>query len=338
MANNENKLTTLGHLKSSLQTAKTYIDTQDAALGARIDAVVSDVEGIIATGGQANILEGIKVNGTALTIADKMVNLLIEAGSENGTISVNGASVAVTGLQALAYKAQISESDMDNALKAVIASKATNTDLQAEIDRAKAAEAANAASAAAAQGAADKAQSEIDAAEERITALENAGFQNASQVSAAIASAISASGHAHFEKVNTVPTAQTAQENVLYLVMNTTTGHYDIYALVSGSVELIDDTTVDLSNYSSTEQMNAAISQAIAALSIGDYAKLTDLNAALDRIAVVENKFSSYYTKDEAEAKFMDEAEAKAIADAAVTAATATDEEVSAMLGEVFGS
>ena len=41
---------------------------------------------------------------------------------------------------------------------------------------------------------------------------------------------------------------------MLYLVMNSTTGHYDIYAKVKGddgtfTMELLDDTTVDLSGY-----------------------------------------------------------------------------------------
>lgn len=68
----------------------------------------------------------------------------------------------------------------------------------------------------------------------------------------AISTAISQSGHAHFEKVDTVPAVDTAQENVLYLVMNVETNHYDIYAKVAGNadgsftVERLDDTTVDL--------------------------------------------------------------------------------------------
>ena len=110
-----------------------------------------------------------------------------------------------------------------------------------------------------------------------------------------------------------------------------------------------------------------AINAAIEGLKIGDYAKLTDLNAAVERITALETALANVYTKDEAEAKFMDEGEAQAIADAAadaaeaaakshaeekataaetaakaytdeqLAAATATDEEVNAMLGEVFG-
>lgn len=77
-------------------------------------------------------------------------------------------------------------------------------------------------------------------------------FQTSAQVVAAINTAISKSGYASFQKVDAVPKADAAQENILYLVMNTTTKHYDIYAKIKGSsdsytMELLDDTTVDLS-------------------------------------------------------------------------------------------
>lgn len=68
---------------------------------------------------------------------------------------------------------------------------------------------------------------------------------------------IAKTGHAHFEKVETVPDAGTAKENVLYLVLNTKTQHYDIYAKVEGAVVLLDDTTVDLTGYATKEQLKA---------------------------------------------------------------------------------
>lgn len=308
------KITTLDQLK----LLATRVKTEDNALGARIDSVVSTVEGIVATGGEANVLNGVKVNGTALAITDKMVDLLIAAGTENGTISVNGAAVAITGLQALAYKAKISETDLDDALLASIAAKATAADLSALTVRVTTLE-----------GAVEEIQGDVES-------LQNAGYQTSAQVQTAIQTAIAASGHAHFEKVDAVPTAETAEENVLYLVMNTTTNHYDIYALVGESVELLDDTTVDLSAYSTTEQMNAAISAAVEALSIGDYAKAVDLTAALGRIATLETSLANYYTKDEAEAKFTDETEAATIAQEQIAAAQASDAEVTAALDEVF--
>lgn len=308
------KITTLDQLK----LLATRVKTEDDALGARIDGVVSTVEGIVATGGEANVLNGMKVNGTALAITDKMVDLLIAAGEENGTISVNGAAVAITGLQALAYKAKISEADLDDALLASIAAKATAADLSALTVRVTTLE-----------GAVEEIQGDVES-------LQNAGYQTSAQVQTAIQTAIAASGHAHFEKVDAVPTAETAEENVLYLVMNTTTNHYDIYALVGASVELLDDTTVDLSAYSTTEQMNAAISAAVEALSIGDYAKAVDLTAALGRIATLETSLANYYTKDEAEAKFTDETEAATIAREQIAAAQAGDAEVTAALDEIF--
>lgn len=68
----------------------------------------------------------------------------------------------------------------------------------------------------------------------------------AEDIQQAIAAAIAASGHAKFQKVDAVPSAETAEENTLYLVMNAETGFYDIYALVSGEVVRLDDTSVNL--------------------------------------------------------------------------------------------
>ncbi len=79
------------------------------------------------------------------------------------------------------------------------------------------------------------------------------GMPTTTAMNAAISSAVSASGHAHFETAEAVPGVDEAKENVLYLVMNDETHHYDIYAKVAGetegsfTVERLDDTTVDLS-------------------------------------------------------------------------------------------
>ena len=131
----------------------------------------------------------------------------------------------------------------------------------------------------------------------KVSELENdANYQSGTEVAASIQAAIAATGHAHFEKVDAVPSVDSAEENVLYLVMNSKTNHYDIYAKVSGEVVLIDDTTVDLSAYSTTEQVNALISAAVEALKIGDYAKAADLTAAVERIAAVEGKLAGIDT------------------------------------------
>lgn len=56
------------------------------------------------TTAEENVLEGVKVNGEALTIAaDKTVDILVAEGATNGTIAVNGKDVAVHGLGSAAY-------------------------------------------------------------------------------------------------------------------------------------------------------------------------------------------------------------------------------------------
>lgn len=79
-------------------------------------------------------------------------------------------------------------------------------------------------------------------------------FQTNSEVVQAIQTAIAKTGHASFKKVDAVPDAETAEDNVMYLVMNSKTKHYDIYAKVENEVVLLDDTTVDLTNYVEKEE------------------------------------------------------------------------------------
>ena len=68
---------------------------------------------------------------------------------------------------------------------------------------------------------------------------------------------ISKAGHARFEVAEAIPDASAAQENIMYLVMNDKTQHYDIYAKVNDKVVLLDDSTVDLSVYATKEQLEA---------------------------------------------------------------------------------
>lgn len=111
MSYNTENLTKLNHLKLLAQKTK------------------QEIEAILEVGGEPNVLEGVKVNGAALAIAEKMVDILIATGATNGTLAVNGTDVAVKGLAALAYKAQVSESDLDSALTAVLAAKAVKADV-----------------------------------------------------------------------------------------------------------------------------------------------------------------------------------------------------------------
>lgn len=83
----------------------------------------------ISAGAEANVLEGVKVNGVALSIDSKIVDILIATGSTNGTISVQGTDVPIKNLAALAYKANISADELDAALKAVIDAKAESSEV-----------------------------------------------------------------------------------------------------------------------------------------------------------------------------------------------------------------
>lgn len=119
------KHTTLDQLKMLAQRTKGEIDKVDS----KVTTLSSRVDTLEGAGGQANVLEGVKVNGTALKIVDKIVDILIATGATNGTLAVNGIDVPVKGLAALAYKAQVSEGDLDSALTAVLAAKAAKADV-----------------------------------------------------------------------------------------------------------------------------------------------------------------------------------------------------------------
>lgn len=114
MAYDVNKLVKLQGLKD----LATQVKSELSALSTRIDDIVS-------TGGEPNVITSVKVNGTALAIAEKAVDILIATGTANGTLAVNGVDVAIKGLAALAYKAQVSQADLDAALQAVLGNVTT---------------------------------------------------------------------------------------------------------------------------------------------------------------------------------------------------------------------
>jgi hypothetical protein len=142
-------------------------------------------------------------------------------------------------------------------------------------------------------------------------------------ISTAISKAVSESGHATFEKADAIPAAADAKENVLYLVMNDTTSHYDIYAKVGTEVVLLDDTTVDLSGYATTQALNDAIASFISLTALS-----VEATGSGNAVTAVEydnktgkftfTKGATYLTADDVP--------------------IATDTEVSNMLTEVFGA
>lgn len=197
-------------------------------------------------------------------------------------------------------------------------------------------------------------------------------FQTSAQVVAAINTAISKSGHASFQKVDAVPKADAAQENILYLVMNTTTKHYDIYAKIKGSsdsytMELLDDTTVDLSSkvdkvagkglstndYTTAEKTKLAgiaegankyVHPSYTAKTSGLYKVTVDATGHVSAVAAVTKgditalgipgQDTTYPEATTAKAGLMSAADKSKLDGMTI----ATDAEVSEMLTEVFGA
>lgn len=124
MAYDNTHLVKLAALKALAEKVKS-----DYALKADLTALSGRVDNLVAAGGEPNVLTGIKVNGTLLALTEKIADILIAEGKTNGTIAANGVDVPVHGLAALAYKAEVSETELAKALKDAIDAKAKQADL-----------------------------------------------------------------------------------------------------------------------------------------------------------------------------------------------------------------
>lgn len=124
MAYDTSKLTKLAALKALAQKVQSSY-----ALQKDLTALSERVNDLVTAGGEPNKLEGIKINGTLLTLTDKIADILIQESTANGNISVNNVDVPVHGLAALAYKSEVSESDLASTLKAILDAKAKQADL-----------------------------------------------------------------------------------------------------------------------------------------------------------------------------------------------------------------
>lgn len=258
------KLITLGNLGAFASEIKAKYARQSA-----LEALQGKVDALEVVGGQANVLEGVKVNGTALTIAEKMVDILIATGSENGSISVNNANIAVAGLQALAFKANVSESDLDEALKAVLAAKASASDVTALDGRV-----------ATAEGAIEKL---------------NGGASVEGSVAYQIADAFAALTGNDTEIKNLQALVDWVDEHAadaLELSNQVAANKNDIASLTT----LVGKLPAGITSTTVVDY----IAEAIAAIGISDYAKTADVTAAIN------TAIASYYTKPEMDTKLAD--------------------------------
>jgi hypothetical protein len=259
--NKMTKLITLGNLGTFANEIKSKYARQSA-----LDALQVKVNELVTAGGEPNKLEGVKVNGTALVIAEKMVDILVATGTENGTIAVNNANVAVAGLQALAFKANVSEADLDEALKAVLDAKASGADVTALSGR-------------------------VTAAEGAIEVL-NGGASVTGSVANQIAEAFAALTGNDTEIKSLQSLVDWVDEHAadaLELSNQVTTNKNDI-ATLTGLVGKLP------AGITSTTVVDY-IAEAIAGLGIGDYAKTSEVTAAIN------SALASYYTKEEVDNK-----------------------------------
>lgn len=101
-------------------------------------------------------------------------------------------------------------------------------------------------------------------------------------VAAALRSDITAIPKFDIEVVDTLPTEGISESTVYLVEEKESAGDlYTEYIYVNGAWENLGKQTVDLSGYSTTAQMNQAISDAIDALKIGDYYKKTEVDDLL---------------------------------------------------------
>lgn len=244
MSKNLTTRTTIENLASALKTT--------FARKSALEALQTKVEGLVATGGEANVMEGLKVNGTLLTLVDKVADILIAEGTTNGTLAVNGVDVAVKGLAALAYKSEVSESDLSAALAAVINAKASQADLNTLTG----------------EGEGSISKMIDDAFNDFSTKVTDDGVVNS-----------------YKELIDWAATHGAEATELAAGISANTTAINNLKALVGALPESAVSTTVV--DY---------IAEAIAALSIGDYAKTTEVTAAINAALV------NYYTKTETDA------------------------------------
>lgn len=245
MGKNITTKTTITNLTSELK--KTFARKSD------LTALQTKVDDLVTAGGEPNVLEGVKVNGTLLTLADKIADILIAEGAANGTIKVNNVDVAVHGLAALAYLAEVSESELATALKNKINAKADQSALDTL------------------NGTGDGSISKMidDAFNDFSTKVSDDGVVNS-----------------YKELIDWAAT------------------HGGEAATMAGNITANTNAINNLKTFVGTLPEGATattvvgyIAEAIAALSIGDYAKTTEVTAAIN------TALASYYTKTEIDTK-----------------------------------
>ena len=249
---------------------------KNAILRAKIEGVLTDIM-VKTTAGQ------VYVNDTT-TLAAHLATLAASA-------DVQALQQAVNALGELSKKDKVSYADLETALASLIDGKAEASALTEEINRAKAAEEAAAGAAAtaqaaaeAAQAAADKAQGEVDAVEGRMDTAEG-------KLTKLI-------GDDADKSVRTIANEELAAQ----LIGENAKESLDTLAEIAAWIQshpddasAMNEAIVALQNKVDTgdKTVSAYVTDAINALSIGDYAKAADLTALAGRVEAAEGKITT---------------------------------------------
>ena len=249
---------------------------KNAILRAKIEGVLTDIM-VKTTAGQ------VYVNETT-TLAAHLATLAASA-------DVQALQQAVNALGELSKKDKVSYADLETALASLIDGKAEASALTEEINRAKAAEEAAASAAAAAKTAADKAQAAADKAQGEVDAVEG-------RMDAAEGKLTKLIGDDADKSVRTIANEELAAQ----LIGENAKESLDTLAEIAAWIQshpndasAMNEAIVALQNKVDTgdKTVSAYVTDAINALSIGDYAKAADLTALAGRVEAAEGKITT---------------------------------------------
>lgn len=187
-----------------------------------LTSLSSRVDDIVAEGGEPNIIETVKVNGTALVPTDKAVDVIVPTQTSQLTNNGDGTSNYATESYVDLNGGKIDVIKVNN-----VAQTITNKEVNITVPTV-------------------------------ISDLSNdSGYQTQSEVQSAISSAIGGITSVDYQVVASLPA--TGEKGIIYLVSNSGSGTnvYDEYIYVNSAFEFIGTTQADLSNYWSISDLTA---------------------------------------------------------------------------------
>lgn len=200
------------------------------ALKQTYDDTVSTVAGLVAEGGEPNVIEVVKQNGTALAVTNKAVDVITPTKTSDLT---NDSNFAVD--SNYVHTDNNFTTTLKNKLNGIASGAEVNTITSIKVNGT-------------AQTISNKAV-DISVPTNNNQLTNGAGYQTSSQVQSAINSALADITGIDFQIVQTLPS--TGVKGTIYLVSNSGSGTnvYDEYIYVNNAWEKIGSTAVDLTNY-----------------------------------------------------------------------------------------